>query len=133
MLKELFTFVSINNCSILSCFIIDRKKDLVKLHAGEYVALGKVESVLSRCSLVESVCVYAYAGKTYIIALIVPRAKELAALAKSLNLNPNDMEALCENPTVVNKVMEFIETTAKTGKCTRPIAIPRRCLIIVHN
>ena len=98
---------------------------MVKLHAGEYVALGKVESVLSRCSLVESVCVYADAGKTYVIALIVPRAKELAAVAKSLNLNPNDMEALCENPTIVNKVMEFIQTTAKTGKCTKPITIPR--------
>ena len=69
----------------------------------------------------ETVCVYADAGKTYVIALIVPRAKELAAVAKSLNLNPNDMEALCENPTIVNKVMEFIQTTAKTGKCTKPI------------
>lgn len=102
-----------NNCYF---WIIDRKKDLVKLHAGEYVALGKVESVLSRCSLVESVCVYADAGKTYVIALVVPRAKELAALAKSLNLNPNDMEALCENPSIVNQVMQFIETTAKSGK-----------------
>ncbi|CAB4030540.1 long-chain-fatty-acid-- ligase 3-like [Paramuricea clavata] len=96
--------------------IIDRKKDLVKLHAGEYVALGKVESVLSRCSLVESVCVYADAGTTYVVALIVPRAKEMAALAKSLNLNPNDMEALCENPTIVNKVMQLIETTGKSEK-----------------
>lgn len=64
----------------------------------------------------ESVCVYADAGRSYAVALVVPRAKEMAALAKSLNLNPNDMEALCENPTVVDKVMQAIETTAKTGK-----------------
>ena len=88
---------------------------MVKLHAGEYVALGKVESVLSRCSVVESVCVYADSGKTYAIALIVPRAKEIAALAKSLNLNSNDMEAMCENPTVISKVMELLEATAKNG------------------
>jgi long-subunit acyl-CoA synthetase (AMP-forming) len=60
--------------------------------------------------------VYADAGTTYVVALIVPRAKEMAALAKSLNLNPNDMEALCENPTIVNKVMQLIETTGKSGK-----------------
>merc|ERR1711862_268043 len=29
--------------------IIDRKKDLVKLQFGEYVSLGKVESVLKGC------------------------------------------------------------------------------------
>lgn len=105
--------------------IIDRKKDLVKLHAGEYVSLGKVEAVLSRCSLVESVCLYAEAGKTYAVALIVPRAKEIAALAKSLNLNPNDMEALCENPTVVSKVMQLVEATAKSEKLEK-FEIPKK-------
>ena len=53
---------------------------------------------------------------TYAVALIVPRAKEMAALAKSLSLNPNDMEALCENPTIVGKVMQLIEATAKSGR-----------------
>ena len=38
--------------------IIDRKKDLVKLQFGEYVSLGKVESVLKTCPLVENVCIY---------------------------------------------------------------------------
>lgn len=37
----------------------DRKKDLVKLQAGEYVSLGKVEAVLKSCPLVDNICVYA--------------------------------------------------------------------------
>lgn len=37
----------------------DRKKDLVKLQAGEYVSLGKVEAVLKNCPLVDNICVYA--------------------------------------------------------------------------
>lgn len=38
---------------------LDRKKDLVKLQAGEYVSLGKVESALKNCSLVDNICAYA--------------------------------------------------------------------------
>lgn len=37
----------------------DRKKDLVKLQAGEYVSLGKVEAALKNCPLVDNICVYA--------------------------------------------------------------------------
>lgn len=35
--------------------IVDRKKDLMKLQHGEYVALGKVETVLSASPFVEQV------------------------------------------------------------------------------
>jgi long-chain acyl-CoA synthetase len=39
--------------------IIDRKKDLVKLTCGEYVSLGKVESILKLSRFVDNVMVYA--------------------------------------------------------------------------
>lgn len=37
----------------------DRKKDLVKLQAGEYVSLAKVEAALKNCPLIDNICVYA--------------------------------------------------------------------------
>lgn len=37
----------------------DRKKDLVKLQAGEYVSLGKVEAALKNCSFIDNICAYA--------------------------------------------------------------------------
>lgn len=52
-------------CNLLQisqlCFAVfpDRKKDLVKLQAGEYVSLGKVEAVLKSCPLVDNICAYA--------------------------------------------------------------------------
>lgn len=41
------------------CPHVDRKKDLVKLQAGEYVSLGKVESVLKSSTLIDNICAYA--------------------------------------------------------------------------
>lgn len=38
---------------------LDRKKDLVKLQAGEYVSLGKVEAALKNCPLIDNICAYA--------------------------------------------------------------------------
>lgn len=52
--------------------IIDRKKDLVKLQAGEYVSLGKVEGVLKLHPMIESVCVCARSTESFCVAIIVP-------------------------------------------------------------
>lgn len=43
----------------MSRFPTDRKKDLVKLQAGEYVSLGKVEAMLKNCPLIDNICAYA--------------------------------------------------------------------------
>ena len=59
--------------------IIDRKKDLVKLQFGEYVSLGKVESELKTCPLVENVCAYGQGTFTYVVALVVPDRNKLTA------------------------------------------------------
>lgn len=40
-------------------FCTDRKKDLVKLQAGEYVSLGKVEAALKNLPLIDNICAYA--------------------------------------------------------------------------
>ena len=61
--------------------IIDRKKDLVKLQFGEYVSLGKVESELKTCPLVENVCVYGDSTKIFTVALVVPDRNKLTAWA----------------------------------------------------
>lgn len=44
--------------NVNTCFP-DRKKDLVKLQAGEYVSLGKVEAILKNCPYVDNICAYA--------------------------------------------------------------------------
>jgi len=61
--------------------IIDRKKDLVKLQFGEYVSLGKVESVLKTCALVENICIYGDSSRSYVVALVCPDRLNLERLS----------------------------------------------------
>lgn len=50
---------------------IDRKKDLVKLQAGEYVSLGKVEAILKNCPLIDNICAYANRSeKTHVLWIL---------------------------------------------------------------
>merc|ERR1712146_401820 len=62
--------------------IIDRKKDLVKLQMGEYVALSKVENVLKASKYTALPMTYAKSTMSYVIALICPNKPPLEALAK---------------------------------------------------
>ncbi|KAH9376088.1 hypothetical protein HPB48_012291 [Haemaphysalis longicornis] len=48
--------------------IIDRKKDLVKLQHGEYISLGRVETILKMSPLVENAFAYGSSLHTYIVA-----------------------------------------------------------------
>ncbi|XP_069356137.1 long-chain-fatty-acid--CoA ligase 4 isoform X4 [Maniola hyperantus] len=96
--------------------IIDRKKDLVKLQAGEYVSLGKVEAELKTCSIVENICVYGDSSKTYTVALLVPNPRHLQELAARVGVTETDFEQLCQNSAVEKAVVkELAEHARKCG------------------
>ncbi|KAI5636047.1 AMP-binding enzyme domain-containing protein [Phthorimaea operculella] len=96
--------------------IIDRKKDLVKLQAGEYVSLGKVEAELKTCPIVENICVYGDPTKMYTVALLVPNPQHLAELAKRIGLPDMDFDQLCQNAEVEKAVVkELAEHARKCG------------------
>lgn len=96
--------------------IIDRKKDLVKLQAGEYVSLGKVEAELKTCPIVENICVYGDSTKHYTVALIVPNPHQLEDVAARVGIQNMDFEQLCENPVVEKAVVKEIAEHARKCK-----------------
>jgi len=65
--------------------IVDRKKDLVKLQGGEYVSLGKVESLLKIHPAIENICVCADSMKSHSVALVVPGQEYLDTLAAEVH------------------------------------------------
>lgn len=98
--------------------IIDRKKDLVKLQQGEYVALSKVENSLKLAPSVELPMCYARSTESYCVALICPSHSALRSLAETAGLDPAamTMEQLCVEPLVVRAVLDECKAACKGSK-----------------
>ncbi|AWO99257.1 putative long-chain-fatty-acid--CoA ligase 3-like [Scophthalmus maximus] len=107
--------------------IIDRKKDLVKLQAGEYVSLGKVEAMLKNCPLLDNICAYANSDETYVISFVVPNQKHLLALAEQYGVR-GSWEELCNSKAMEELVLKVITEAALAAQLER-FEIPRKiCL-----
>ncbi|CAB1442275.1 unnamed protein product [Pleuronectes platessa] len=98
--------------------IVDRKKDLVKLQAGEYVSLGKVESALKNCLLIDNICAYANSEQNYVISFVVPNQKKLTELAKQRNIE-GSWEEICTHPEMEREVLKEIKAVAANIKLQR--------------
>lgn len=84
--------------------IIDRKKNLVKLSNGEYIALEKLESIYKSCLYVQNICIYADSLLPRPVALVVPAEKALHTLAEENDEDKDDWEMLCKNAKVKKAV-----------------------------
>ncbi|XP_078171188.1 long chain acyl-CoA synthetase 8-like isoform X2 [Carex rostrata] len=96
--------------------IIDRKKDIVKLQHGEYLSLGKIESVLATSNYVANIMVYANSFNSYCVALVVPVREELEKWAANAGVAYQAFEELCENEKAISEVQQSLLKAAKAGK-----------------
>jgi len=108
-----------------SLYIIDRKKDLVKLSDGEYVSLGKIETALVTHPLVDNICAYGNSHFNYVVALVVPNEKQLKAIANENGIPPETLTwmDLCKNARlrgVVEKMLEEYATKNGLGHTEIP-------------
>ncbi|KAI8049723.1 hypothetical protein BDF22DRAFT_698376 [Syncephalis plumigaleata] len=92
--------------------IIDRKKNLVKLSHGEYIALEKIESVYKTAHVVANICVYADSSRSRAVALVHPPEKEIQRIGSELGLS-GGVGDLCEEPAVRKRALEEILAEAK--------------------
>jgi len=98
--------------------IIDRKKNLVKMSHGEYIALEKLESVYRSCPVVGNICVYANQDKNKPIAIVVPAEPALKSLAKDNGVEGHGLEDLCHNEKVNSIVLKEMQAAGKKGGLT---------------
>ncbi|KAH6925994.1 hypothetical protein HPB50_012933 [Hyalomma asiaticum] len=95
--------------------IIDRKKDIVKLQHGEYVALVGVEAVLKSCPLVENAFVYGNSRYNYLVTFVSPNYDQLLRLARSLGrTHLVTMKDLCTDAAVAGAAEQLILNYARS-------------------
>ena len=93
--------------------IIDRKKDLVKLQFGEYVSLGKVESVLKGCPVVANVCIFGDSTQSYVVAVVCPVKEILTEIAAKFGKKEMEWEEMVQDKDVTGAVLREIMNHAK--------------------
>ncbi|XP_024026661.1 long chain acyl-CoA synthetase 8 [Morus notabilis] len=96
--------------------IIDRKKDIVKLQHGEYISLGKVESVLVLSNYVDNIMLHADPFHSYCVALVVPVHQVLEKWAKEAGIDYKDIHDLCEKAEAINEVQQSLSKVGKAAK-----------------
>lgn len=111
----------------------DRKKDLVKLQAGEYVSLGKVESELKTCGIIENICVYGDPTKQYTVALVVPNQKHLEELAEKHGLADKTYEELCSSAVIEKAILKEIAEHARKCKLLKGNILYEGYIINIFN
>lgn len=95
--------------------IIDRKKNLVKLSNGEYIALEKLESIYKSCVYLTNICVYADSLYPKPIALAVVPESVIRKLATQKNVSETDFEKLCQDSDIKKAVLKSLLDTGKEG------------------
>lgn len=94
-------------------YVIDRKKDLVKLKHGEYVSLGNIESKIKTCSIIDNICVYADPCEEYTVAIILPSQSYLEKIAAENGLTDVSIDKLCVESQIKQIFLEKIQAHSK--------------------
>ncbi|PRQ23430.1 putative long-chain-fatty-acid--CoA ligase [Rosa chinensis] len=93
--------------------VIDRKKEILKLSQGEYVAVESIESKYLQCPLVTSIWVYGNGFESFLVAVVVP-GRKVSALedwAAEDHLT-DDYKSLCQNLKARNYILDELNITA---------------------
>ncbi|KAL8280471.1 hypothetical protein RQP46_007119 [Phenoliferia psychrophenolica] len=96
--------------------IIDRKKNLVKLAGGEYVALERLESVYKSCQYVANICLHADSNANKPMAIIFPHEVNLrrGVSEKALPVGEHpELKDLCASEAVNKLVLAELGVVAK--------------------
>lgn len=100
--------------------IVDRKKNLVKLKGGEYVALEMMNVTYNMASIVNvdagGICCYADHTIDRPVAIVQCKPAELEALAAEVGVTGKTGTALCRDKKVMDAVKAKLDAVAKAAK-----------------
>lgn len=87
---------------------------------GEYISLGKVESIVKTCKYVENACVCADSAHSYPVALIVVAQPQVMRLARKLGIGEErSFQELCRNPVIEEALLQEIQSHSAQMKLSK--------------
>lgn len=95
--------------------IIDRKKHLIKLSQGEYIALEYLEKVYGITPIVEDIWVYGDSFKSSLIAVVVPNREHAEKWAQQNGFKVTWSE-LCQLTQLRDHIISELKSTAQRNK-----------------
>nr|GEV35037.1 long chain acyl-CoA synthetase 1-like [Tanacetum cinerariifolium] len=95
--------------------IIDRKKHLIKLSQGEYVALEHLEKVYGITPIVEDIWVYGDSFKSSLVAVVVPNHEQVEKWADQ-NGHKSSFSDLCMLTQLRDYILRELKSTAERNK-----------------
>ncbi|KZT57572.1 long-chain-fatty-acid-CoA-ligase [Calocera cornea HHB12733] len=90
--------------------LIDRKKNLVKLSSGEYIALEQLESVYKSCNLINNICIYADPAASKPMAIVHPHESNLRHAVGNTQVS---LPELCEDQKIIDLVLKDLNAVGK--------------------
>jgi long-chain acyl-CoA synthetase len=98
--------------------IIDRKKNIVKLKGGEYVAVENMENAFSQSPFVQMVCVLANGDLDRPLAIVNADRFHLKKWASDKNSSYNSLEDLASKKETREAVIASMKVSGKEAKLT---------------
>lgn len=95
--------------------IIDRKKNLIKLSQGEYVAVEYLEKVYGISPIVEDIWVYGDSFKSMLVAVVVPNEEYTKKWAQQ-NGRKESFEDLCSAKQLKDHILLELKSVAERNK-----------------
>ena len=95
-------------------YYVDRRKNVLKLSQGEFVALSKLEAVYVASPLLQQIFVYGNSSRSYLLAVVVP--------------TPEALDQASDEAALKAAIHESLQRIAKQADLS-PYEIPRELLI----
>ncbi|CAA0824925.1 Long chain acyl-CoA synthetase 1 [Striga hermonthica] len=95
--------------------IIDRKKNLIKLSQGEYVAVEYLEKVYTITPVIEDIWVYGDSFKSMLVSVVVPNEENTLKWAKQNGLKGSFLD-LCSLDQFKDHIILELKSTAERNK-----------------
>lgn len=93
--------------------VIDRKKNLVKLAGGEYIALERLETTYRSSQYVQNIMVYADSNANKPMAVIFAHESNLKDLHSLAGADAGDFAKVCKNKAVRDAVLKDLNAVGK--------------------